>query len=75
MPDTSGFIIPNHALNAHADPASMRGSMTINAGLTVQGNITEEVFPKVQAMMERQMAALPGMIDARVIDGQTRGRL
>jgi TP901 family phage tail tape measure protein len=76
VPSVPGAIVPKFE-----GPASMAGSpgfgvgaISISAPFIVQGSITEEVLPRVQAMMAAQARELPRVIDARVTDSLKRGR-
>jgi hypothetical protein len=71
-----GTIVPQFEGPASAAANGVMGiqSMTITAPFIVQGSITEEVFPRVQAMMAAQARELPRVIDARVTDSLRRNR-
>jgi tape measure domain-containing protein len=76
VPSVPGTIVPQFEGPASAAANGVMGiqSMTITAPFIVQGSITEEVFPRVQAMMAAQARELPRVIDARVTDSLRRNR-
>jgi TP901 family phage tail tape measure protein len=76
VPSVPGTIVPQFEGPASAAANGVMGiqSMTITAPFIVQGSITEEVFPRVQAMMAAQARELPRIIDARVTDSLRRNR-
>jgi TP901 family phage tail tape measure protein len=76
IPGADGMIIPNEIINPQIDKGSMGGGgLTVLAPFTVQGSITEEVFPRVQTMFREFAQQVPGMVDARVSDRKKRGAL
>lgn len=75
IPDSPGYVEANATRpNASGGGALTGGGLYVDASLNVAGNITDDVLPKVQAMLAEQSRQLPGMIDARVGDGRKRGR-
>ena len=75
VPTTSGMIVPQFEGPASAAAGGVSGrSISISAPFIVQGSITEEVLPRVQAMMAAQAEQLPRIVDARVSDSLRRGR-
>jgi len=75
VPTVPGMIVPKFEgpMSAAAGGAMGR-SVTVNAPFIVQGSVTEEVLPRVQAMMAAQARELPRIVDARVSDSLRRGR-
>ncbi|HPE49723.1 MAG TPA: hypothetical protein PLR76_15070, partial [Hyphomonas sp.] len=73
VPNTAGIIVPNSQLNPNTDTSSVRSGGSAQMNFIVQGNITEEVFPRVQQMFTEFARQVPGMVDARVIDRKKRG--
>jgi hypothetical protein len=76
VPSVPGTIVPQFEGPASAAANGVMGvqSLSITAPFIVQGSITEEVFPRVQAMMAAQARELPRIIDARVTDSLRRNR-
>ncbi len=75
VPTVPGVILPQSEFPASAAMGGVGGrAIQINAPFVVQGSITEEVLPRVQAMMAAQAKELPRIVDARVSDSLRRGR-
>ena len=75
VPTVPGVIIPKTTLPASAALGGMgSGGVYVDNKFIVQGSITEEVLPRVQAMMAAQARELPRIIDSRVKDSSRRGR-
>ena len=76
VPSVPGMIVPRFEGPASAAAGGVQGraGITIAAPFIVQGSITEEVLPRVQAMMAAQARELPRIVDARVSDSLRRGR-
>jgi TP901 family phage tail tape measure protein len=76
VPSVPGMIVPRFEGPASAAAGGVQGraGITIAAPFIVQGSITEEVLPRVQAMMAAQAEQLPRIVDARVSDSLRRGR-
>lgn len=76
VPSVPGMIVPRFEgpASAAANGVQGRAGITIAAPFIVQGSITEEVLPRVQAMMAAQARELPRIVDARVSDSLRRGR-
>lgn len=76
VPSVPGMIVPKFEGPASAAAGGVPGvqSLSISAPLIVQGSITEDVLPRVQAMMAAQARELPRVIDARVADSIRRNR-
>ena len=76
VPSVPGSIVPQFEGPSSAALNGVPGiqSLSISAPFIVQGSITEEVLPRVQAMMAAQARQLPRVIDARVADSIRRNR-
>ena len=76
VPSVPGSIVPKFEGPASVAQGGVPGiqSLSISAPFIVQGSITEEVLPRVQAMMAAQARELPRVIDARVSDSIRRNR-
>lgn len=75
VPTVPGVIVPKTTLPASGGLGTPGGGgLTVNAPFIIQGSITEEVLPRVQAMMAAQARELPRIVDARVSDSLRRGR-
>lgn len=76
VPSVPGMVVPRFEGPASAASGGVPGaqSLSISAPLIVQGSITEDVLPRVQAMMAAQARELPRVIDARVSDSIRRNR-
>jgi tape measure domain-containing protein len=75
VPTVPGMIVPKFEgpMSAAAGGAMGR-SVYVDAKMVIQGSVTEEVLPRVQAMMAAQARELPRIVDARVSDSLRRGR-
>lgn len=76
VPNVPGIVVPKMEGPTSAAMNGVTGmqSLSVSAPLIVQGSITEDVLPRVQAMMAEQARALPRIIDARVSDSIRRNR-
>jgi TP901 family phage tail tape measure protein len=76
VPTVPGMIVPKFEGPASAAAGGVMGmgALNVSAPLIVQGSITEDVLPRVQAMMVAQARELPRIIDARVSDSIRRNR-
>lgn len=75
VPTVPGVILPKSEFPASAALGGVGGGgIVVNAPFIVQGSVTEEVLPKMQAMMAAQAKELPRIVDARVSDSLRRGR-
>lgn len=74
---TGGEILTAKQMNQRLG-GGWGGGTTINAPFIVQGSITEEVWPKVQAELNKRdiqwAQRIPYMVDARVIDSKRHRR-
>ncbi len=73
VPLEDGTILPNMNGQFIRDASQAAGKMELNAPFIVQGNITEEVLPKVMELFDEYQRSLPRVIDARVQDQRARG--
>jgi TP901 family phage tail tape measure protein len=75
VPTVPGMVLPKFE-----GPASMAagglggGGINVTAPFIVQGNVTEDVLPRVQRMLADQARELPRIVNTVIQDGQRRGR-
>jgi len=75
VPTVPGMILPKSEFPASAALGGVGGGgVYVDNKFIVQGSVTEEVLPRVQAMMAAQARELPRIIDSRVKDSSRRGR-
>jgi hypothetical protein len=76
VPGVSGMIVPKFEGPSSVAAGGLSGRHVVNVApqFHVHGSITEEVLPRVQAMMAAQARELPRIVDARVSDSLRRGR-
>lgn len=76
VPSVPGVVVPKFEGPASVAAGGLTGPHVVHVSpqLNVYGSITEEVMPRVQAMMAEQARELPRMVNAVIRDGQRRGR-
>ena len=76
VPTVPGMVVPRFEGPSSAALNGVGGgsSISVTAPFIVQGSITEDVLPRVQAMIAEQSRQLPRIIDSQVRDSTRRGR-